>query len=307
MASLDVFGQLLPASWRGVPFPVVDFDSQWSHDRAAHKVYKKAVSNVETTGRNSREFSFDIPFHNGVVPGTSEDGLRGRILFPDLYLSFIDAFNEPTTGELVHPIHGKINCKPGTIRVLGRGNERSGVNVHATFDETDDDPEGNGPAPDSPAPITGIASDAEALDAMLGELSPPLTDDDGNTFPSFSELGAALRAPFDTLSILQARMLSPIVSISDQLDRLKESVDRQNDVGMWPIVNAIGALRESLFQLATNEEQVVKILRYIPHQRTTVAQIVAILHVDFDQLVQMNPMITDTPFVEEGTIVYYKR
>jgi hypothetical protein len=301
--ALDILVKLQPASWRGVPFPVLDMDVAWSHDRAHHKVYKKPVSNVETTGRNSREFSFDIPFRNGVVPGPVEDELRGRPLYPDLYRAFEDAFNEPTTGELVHPLYGKVKCKPGTIRVVCRGTERDGVTVHVTFDETDDNPDGTSPAPDAPSPITGISQEADALDAMLLDVVPPLVDENGNAFSSFADYGALLRSPFDTLTGLSIRIGGVINAFSAELDRLKESVDLLEDVGLWPIIHAIESLKDSLTDLVASQS--AKLHRFEAPKRMPVAQLLGMLHVDMDTLISFNPQIVDGPYVEEGTTVIY--
>jgi hypothetical protein len=305
---LDVLLQFLPASWRGVPFPVTDFEIGWSHDRAVHKVYKKPVSNIETTGRNSREFSFDIPFRNGVIPGPSEDELRGRSLYPDVYLAFVDAFNEDTAGKLIHPSVGKVNCKPGQIRVIGRAQDRDGLTVHVTFDESDDTPEGNAPPPDSPSPVTGLATEADNLDAMLIALTPPLTDEAGTPFTSFAQFGALLRAPFDTLTLLATRAGNVIAGFADQLDRLKESVDRANDVNLWPILDSVGKLKNSLIDLtAAGQKEALKLHKYVVPHDMTVTDIVNFLHVDFEALVQTNPFLCDGPVVTESTIVLYMR
>ncbi|MFA5186336.1 MAG: DNA circularization N-terminal domain-containing protein [Patescibacteria group bacterium] len=306
---LDILLQFLPASWRGVPFPVADFDISWSHDHAVHKVYKQPVSNIETTGRNSREFGFDIPFRNGVIPGPTEDDLRGRILYPDVYLAFVDAFNEDTAGDLIHPSVGKVNCKPGQIRVIGSAQSRDGVMVHATFTESDDTPEGNAPPPDSPAPMTGIASEAENLDTMLLVLKPPPLDDDtGEPFTSFAQFGALLRAPFDTLSLLSTRVGNAIAAFGDQLDRLQESVSRLNDVSMWPILDSIGKLRDSLIDLTVaGQKEALKLHKYVTPHDMTVSDISNFLQVDFESLILANPFLCDSPIVVENTTVIYQR
>ncbi len=305
---LDALSQTLPASFRGVPFPVSSRECSWGHDAAEHKLFGVAVENVELTGRTGKVFTFEIPFRNGVNPGPNETELIGRVLYPDLFREFIDAFNDPTSGPLVDPFHGTVNCKPGTIDESMTGDARDGVIVKAKFRESNDTTEGTAPEPDSPATITGIAQAADALDAELAALNPPLTDDSGVPFTSFSQFGAMLRAPFDSLTLLSTRIGNVIAGFTGELQRLKESVDRMNDVGLWPIANAIVELQSLLYDVAAaGQRERSKLRRYVVPRDMALGAILTFLQVDFDTVVQLNPTICDSPIVPEGTAVIYRR
>lgn len=305
---LDVLSQFIQASWRGAPFYTTEFETAWGYDLAQHKVYRKPVSNVEDTGRNSREFSFDSPFRNGIIPGPSEKDMQTVVAYPDLFNQFIDAFNIGGPGQLVHPHFGKVNCKASTIRVVGRATERDGLTVHVTFVESDDTPEGNAPPADSPAPVTGIAHNASDLDAKLAALDPPLTDSEGMPFTSFSQFGELLRAPFDSFTLLTTRVGNVINAFSNELDKLQESIDRANDVGYWPIADAVSKLRDSLTDMMmAGQKEALKTYRYIVPRDMTLDQIIMQTGVDFDTLVKANPLIVDEPIVREGTIVIYQK
>jgi hypothetical protein len=305
---LDALSQTLPASWRGVPFPVASRECGWKHDQVKHAIFGKPVENIELTGLTGKELHYEIPFRNGVMPGPNEDALRGRILFPDLYIAFIDAFNEPTSGTLVDPLHGPLNCKAGSIHEVMSGDARDGVVVRVTFEQSDDSPEGSAPPVDTPAAITGIAQTADALDAQLADLTPPLTDDDGEPFTSFSQFGAALRAPFDSLSLLSTRLGNVIAGFTCELERLKDSVERANDVGLWPIEQSATELLNFLadIMLAGQREE-TKLRRFVVPRDMSLGAIMTFLHVDFDVLLQLNPTIADNPTVPEGTAVTYRR
>lgn len=301
---MDALSQTLPASWRGIPFPVTSREVGWGHDLAHHKIFKKPVDNVEMTGRNSREFSFEIPFRNGILPGPNEDTLRGRILFPDLYVAFVDAFNEDTAGDLVDPMWGKVNCKPGTIREVMSGDARDGVVVRATFVESDDTPEGNANAVDTPAAISGFLAASDKLDNAL--VSVP--EDLQAGFISLAEIGALLRSPFDTLTLLSLRFAGLLSAVSGQLDALQFSIEAVDDIGFWSVQEAINDLRNSIadIQQAGQAEQ-TKLRMYMTPVDMTLAQILSFLRVDFDSIVQLNPTICDGPIVYKDTPVMYSR
>jgi hypothetical protein len=304
---LDALSQTLPASWEGVPFPVTNRTCRGGQDSAAHN-YFGVLENRELTGPSGREFSYEIPFRNGVGPGKNEDQLKGRVLFPDLFRAFLDAFNDPTARVLVDPVHGRVNCKAGTVEDVLNGDSRDGVTVRATFFESNDNVDGTAPKPDEPAPITGIAQAADALDAQLAALTPPITDSEGNAFTSFAQLGAQLRAPFDTMTLLSMRVGNVIAAFTGELQRLKESVDRLNDVNLWPIANAIAELQSFVYDVAdASQRERAKLSRYLVPRDMTLGAILTFLGVDFDTTVQLNPTICDYPLVPEGTAVIYKR
>ncbi len=304
----DVLSQLLPASWRGVPFPILSWSVGWSHDSVEHKPYRKKVSNVEDTGLNSRVFSFEIPFRNGIVPGPAEEKLRGKVLFPYLLMKFVDEFNKDDSGILVHPLFGPVNCKSGEIKLASDGKKRDGIEVQATFKESDDSAEGTAPKPDTPAVVHGMAMDADALDAELGSLNPPLEHEDGVPFASFSQIGALLRAPYDTASMLSMRFTNANSAMAAELTRLKEAVYRANDVNLWPINDLITKLRNALADMQSGSGGTsARMMRYVVPKEMTLGEISTLLNVSIEDLLASNPMIADEPLVRRGVQIIYVR
>ena len=304
----DELSQLLPFSWRDIVVPTVSLDVEVSHDQPEHKVFGRNAANVEWTGRNSRTFSASIPFYNNLLPGTSEVAISGVTLYPDQYQAFLDAMSDGSSGTLVHPDVGKINCKPKSIRSHWDPTRRDGLSVECSWIESDDSADGKAPELDSPAPITAIQADAAMLDSQLETLTPtPQPADGDKAFPSFTSLAYQVRAVFDKGALFVQRVNGVIDNMKAEVERLQESVDRLNAVNLHPIVDSSERLKSSLTSLReTGQARAALFKRYTVPSDTTMAAIAARLHVDVHALILANPIVAADLVIRAGTIIIYR-
>lgn len=303
----DELSQLLEASFRNVPFPTAGLEVSFSHDGPEHRIFGKDVNNVENTGRNSRVWSAQIPFFNGVRAGRAEHQLLGKVLFPVLYRQFLEAMKDGSAGELVDPDTGPVNVKPRTCRARIDPLRRDGFFVDATWIESDDSVDGTAPALDSPSPVTVLDIESKNLDTLIGTMNPPPPVADGDPpFGSFAGLFTSLRSVLDTVELQQQRIAGVINNFSSELDRLKESVDRLNDCALWPVYESIEHLQSSLTDLAQAGQASRPSLRFYTVPRdTTLAGVAAVLRTDTATLARVNPLLLEDPVVRGGTVVAY--
>ena len=126
----DVLEQFLECSWRGISFPTQSVDTEITHDLAVHKKADRDGGNVEATGRNPTVYSVKAVFLNTIVPGPMETWSN---LFPDTYNLFIEAVEDRSTGDFVHPFHGSRRCKIVKMSESFAAQSRGGPTVTVQF------------------------------------------------------------------------------------------------------------------------------------------------------------------------------
>lgn len=97
----DILATLAQASYRGILFPVEAAPLEGGNDFAEHTAYRRPGADQEFTGRKAYTGSFTIPLIN--IPALEK--VYG-LLFPDLLLRLVAAFEETPTGPMVHPLLG---------------------------------------------------------------------------------------------------------------------------------------------------------------------------------------------------------
>lgn len=136
---LQAFGGSDPSRWEifegsynGVLFHVFESKS----------AYQGAVSQIQDSG-GRRLAKYRFPYRDGQT--TDDLGRKPEELSLNIVLhgprylqglqQLIAEFNKPTPGDLLHPVRGKIRCKPETWQLVHSHDSRNAVGVQVTFTE----------------------------------------------------------------------------------------------------------------------------------------------------------------------------
>ena len=133
MTANDALSQLGPLSWRGIIAPYDSLKTSGGQTIVQHRKPDRDGARLEATGRNPYKVSATILFHNGIAWDKTVD--PSRPLFPDQYLAFFAACADRTTGDLLHPVLGKMRAKVEAWDSTIVGARRDGAAVYRQVNE----------------------------------------------------------------------------------------------------------------------------------------------------------------------------
>lgn len=304
-----LFRQLLGAKWRDVPFPYTSCELDVRHDLATHKPADRSGANVESW-LAPLEFTFDIPFLNGIGAAPSESWKPGT-LYPTQMRAFLDAFQDTSKGLLQHPELGQIFCKPNHAKFRWAASELTGIRVQAAFIQTYADDEGDLSIA-SPSPIGTLHTESDALDANLSAAAvqvPGLP-----TFPmTFHDFVRSFEGAIDQITLLEKQYGGALDSLVGQVNDLEDHLDLlSGSTGalMWPLYSSIEAIKSAArtakkvaFQRSTQVS-----IYIVPADKTlgaVVADLAQYATVALEDIIKLNAWIMSAPTVPAGSKVRF--
>ena len=306
----DLFAQLHPVSWKGVFFPLTDWEDTVRQDLVIHRYADRNGAFVEGTGRHPLQITAVIPFLNYISPATSE-GWSGGSLYPFTFRKFINACLDGTSGTLFHPEFGPLNCKLDMAKTSWSGKVRGGVWCHATWVESDDDQADQlGQDLSDASPITLLDTASFDLDAQVAGLQSTLAS---NPFPplqySFSQLGGQIAAVIDTPTLLSKEFQGAADNVIYQCNQVKGALEMAANASPlnWPIFQnceRLKAVANSVLARPTvTGRRPTKIL--VTQKDSTLAQLIAQTGSTANDFLQLNYALVGQPVVPKGTQVLY--
>jgi prophage DNA circulation protein len=156
-----------------------------------------------------------------------------------------------STGELVHPLYGTIQCKPSEWKASLNADERGGQFVDITFIETRDD----GVTPAFSTRESAYAQTVAAdLDSQLAALVPsPVVFTANDDATSFLDVVLQLSRVVDGATLHARQALAKVDGTIAKLDRLAGSIDRAADV---VTVDATSGLTKTLGKLGAGSGRI---------------------------------------------------
>lgn len=296
----DPISELLECSFRGISFPTISVDVSFQHDIVRHRRMDRNGAKLENTGLNVFMFNITAPFCNTIARGASETWDK---LYPDQYVALLDALQDRSTGDFVHPEFGSRRCKADNVKSSLSPEYRSGVVLTFSLIEDTED--------DANAIITtdSFAFGATAainLDAALGALNPPV--DSGielDGFDSFSDFMDSIQASFDQVGLLEKQVIGKIDRVIGKVNNLTTSI---TDPIKW-LGTAPDEFIDSLLQIKKNalvQEQKTTGF-YQTTSRMTLFALCDYLSNSPSEIAELNPGIISSSIVKPFTIVrYYK-
>ena len=305
-----LFRQLLEARWRDVSFPVTGMTVDIRHDLAVHKPADRDGANVESTGLAPLEFTFEIPFLNGISPAPNETWQRGA-LYPTQLRAFLTAFQDRSKGLLQHPELGQIFCKPNHASLKWVGTELTGIRVQAAFTQTYADDEGDLSVA-SPSPIATMHNEAAQLDTNLSAalaIAPSLP-----SFPaSFESFMRGIDAIVDVPTLLSMQVGGKLNSVIGQVNALEDRVELAvgaTGAVLWPILAGCEAMKASALAIQKTILQTSNnvAIYSVPVDKTIgalVADLGAYGTILLEDIIKLNPWIMSSPVVPAGAKVRF--
>lgn len=294
--TVDLYAQFPGVSWRGIPFPVTSLRNGFGHAHVEHYFVYRDGCHIEATGRNARNFHARIPFHNGVQASPLEQW-AGQQLFPTLFNRFLLAVEDRSTGELLHPTYGPLQCKTRDVDwTYQAGTGVDGATIDVSWYETTDSEDINGTIAQQ-APMAQAISNADKLDSALtvAKTKDPLPELANDT------------TPFGTLIRNFQGGTGNLGRIDSKLDNTSLALDRLNSVNFWELRTSTEDMRAAVYDLKSNPSQGGKTIKTftIGNFGTTLPLLSISLGVRTDDLVRLNPKLANDPRVPPGTKVKY--
>lgn len=306
----DILEQLLPASWRGLQFPVVSMRSTIAHDLVEHKYWGVDGARVEATGLAPCRHSFRVPFINGLKTGHGE---TWSDLYPNHLRRVAIAFQDKKTGVLQHPEFGEIACKAERFEIDWSSERRGGVDAELSFVETI--VEGDTDKLTFPSPVKEVDLSASELDgptmkadlkALLKakglELPPYLLDKEPF---SFTDAMNAIKKVTDYPALVSRRAGGKIDSVVYQAQRVEQSVAGLRSALTWPVtqnVERVKAAAHDMNETLIAGSRTVRLFT-VPHDTTIAGVVRQIRGAKVGDIVKLNPGLMIQPEIRRGTVV----
>lgn len=299
----DLFSQLLPCTWRGLHFPIVEVTTNGSHDIGRHKRVDRDGARLEATGRNPNVFHVKAVFVNHILPGPAEQWEQP--LYPNVYAQLIGKMEDRTTGDFQHPYRGKIRCKPISWTENLNARLTDGVTVDLTFEETIEKDDDLQDITTTASPINQIESFAKDMDDNIAARGFQSADPD-NGVMSFTDAAQKIKGAFDQFTLLNAQIGGLVNRVLYRLQSVQDSVNAASNCQNWVLTQSIERLRGALLDAkakAAAQQKSVSI--YIAPKDTTLGALSATLGTSVADLVKLNPPLAASPKVARMTVVRY--
>lgn len=238
--------RILRASYEGVPFPVREAKTTFSHDGTGHKAYRVPGADWEPCGLNPDEGTLVIPAVTGV------EGMD----WPRGWDRLVRAVKAAPIGRLVHPTRGELRVFVHRLEESAEAEVRNGVqgtlqwsqhNPNAQTVPAGSDAGGSGAAASAQAErvnaallIVGIvAAVAEAVDALLSDLTSGNIAPVSSVIAGFSKLRASVDYYRGQPEVQAASGYDAMVELSALLRVLDkaqaEFLPRTDDAGVYMV------------------------------------------------------------------------
>lgn len=281
-------------SWRALSAPPYDDVSfSFSHQQAERRYPYIDGAGHDWVGRNPLAITTKLYFLNALRPS----------MFPNYWDEWRAILFDGESGELRHPILGKLRARvvDGDVEFTAR--RRDGVICNVRFTETLDDPSTAVKFADTTADLAALAAACD-LNLAADEINWP----DGERSTSLTELIGAIEGLALSAQLTMAGMINQALGTVARLIRL---CDTYNDAAKWATRDSLVQLWTGLYDLAEQAGDVANAagLRPIGYYTTvgtvTLDWLARELSNTVAELLELNIHLLAAPAVPEGTKVLY--
>lgn len=287
-------------TWRGLAVPYDQLSIEFKHDLGEHRRPDLDGARIEATGRGPRSISARCIFLNR---GTSLAAKPyQQAWYPDVFLAFMTAMEDRSSGYLNHPVRGQLICKPVSAKSVMQSTQRDGEIVECAWVETlDDDSLADYPAE---SPTAALQTEATSLDNELAKLTPPLPTSVTGT-ASFSDMCRSVTAVADTAALIAYSGAGKVNEIGYRLGNVHAALMR---LATTPVaaINSVERLRSALSDVQSRLLSSSKPTRFyqVPAD-STLGAIAAFLKATPEDLLKLNPTLARSASVQRGALVRY--
>lgn len=307
----EVFSQYPPATWapddgQVIVFPVEDIqESGGARLVRRERPYRKGAK-LDNTGRTPFVWRFTSKFNNSI----REEGLEqnGAPLYPDVLNRIIETFDSKLTGDLLVPTRGMVRARAERYdRRETSSNNRNGAFLTIIFveDNEDDVDSSSVGAPSVNATAVQIAADTQFSADQQGFDTGSLQD----WRHAMAQIESLVSAPREYVRDLQetARI---IFGTTEKLLRTHQSnADwtkqqfKGHEGNRMERLLLKGSDRAAQVQIQAQQNQPKK-RGVVFEQDQSLASISAMLGVQYEDLLYMNPQLANPMYIPKGTLVY---
>ena len=300
-----LFGYLLEFQWRGIGVPTEKFTTEIRQDLVIHKFADRDGAHIESTGRHPFQITATIPFIVGINAGLAESWVAYP-LYPDQFRKFFIACTDNTSGTLQHPELGPLTCKCESARFTWSAHRRGGVDVEASWIESDDTTGDLTAALSTASPLAGLTSSAADFDVQLaapnfGAVPPPFVP----KF-TFSSLVQSITADIDQFTVLAHQVTGQLNAMVYSAQQVTTALNLASNALQWPLQlsasKTIEAARTALTQVIAKGKPVSK---YTVLKDSTMGQLATSIPADIGDLINLNPTLLQSFTVPAQTVVNF--
>ena len=301
-----LFAHLLDTTWRGVSFPVSHYTTEVRQDLVVQKFADRDGGHVESTGRHPIQMSATIPFIVGINAGPNESW-KSVPLYPTQWRAFFLACCDNTSGPLQHPELGLLTCKVERCHTVWSAERRGGVDVDASWLESDDTGGDLTAALATPSPLAGLTASAAAIDADLAAMASTVTGMPTPYTPPFSlsAMVSQITAIAGSVTALQQGIAGSVASVVYQAQRVQASLDAASNSLNWPLQLACSQTIESANNALAAAPAGPPVQVYTTTADATIGALATAIPSDITSLLALNPALAASPVVPRGTQVRY--
>lgn len=306
----DVLSQLSEAAWRGIEFPLTEWEFGFSQDSEAHRFIFRDEQLIESLGLTNPTYRYKIPFREGLARGPWEN------LFVEVWPKFLAACIDRSAGILLDPFNGPVQCKVASLAATGDPNRRDGLDVEANFITAPDEDFDRVELGTQLSSIQGAQGLQHALDQnlsssdlddatkkQLAELNKPAQT--GRLNPLQFATGAA-----NQIEVAGNKLAAGFGQVANQMQTLDDSVRRLGRPDLQPIrANArrleLAALDLAKLTIGRDPSRSRTIRIYTVPADVGKIALAARLKMTVQDLIRLNPSIARSPLVKTDTEVAY--
>ena len=305
----DLFAQLKGFQWKGVDFPSAEDDLEIRQDLVIHRFADRNGAYVEGTGRHPVQITARIPFLNHIYSGQNENWPQGA-LYPYQWRLFLEQCLEGTSGTLVHPELGPLNCKIDVSKTTWSGKVRGGVWVQATWVESDDTQADQlGQDLSNASPIGNLTANADDLDENIATMAAALSAQSNPLPPlefSFDMLANAVVGVIDVPPVLAKSYAGRVDNIIYQANRVQQALAMSPVLGplAWPIFQGAQRVKDAAYNakaLPPLAGSAPVLTKNIPKD-STLSQAALFVGADITDFIVLNAALVATP-VDRKSVV----
>ena len=312
----DLFASLLEFQWRGIGFPVADFDTELAQRHTVHDFADRDGAHVEPQGRRPLRIMARVPLLNYITRGKRESWVE-RQLYPAVWRKLFAACADRTSGTLQHPELAPLTCKCENMKTRWEASVRGGVWVTLQWIQSDDNTADLANALSTPSPAASVFANAAALDAALKTVSPLVIPQPYVPPISFSDLANAVRGVVDQVTLLQKSFAGRIANIIYECNALESSLTMAENALNWPLYQMAEELKASCIELSqsllngggagggggSSGARVIKF--YTTTKDATLAQVAASVGSPVADIMQLNSAFVSIGIVPSQTQIRY--
>lgn len=297
-----ILDQLREFSWKGVSFPVSKVHLSLQQDLVEHRFWSQDGANVEATGRAPLTISATIHFRNNITPGRQE---TWSVLYPNVFRKFFDLSADRSTGVLVHPEFGPLNCKLKSAEIEHTAERRDGCDVEASWIETREK-ENSAAAFVTQTPVATAELAAFDLDSNLNTLRPTLPA--GPVYAAnFSDSVRSICAVGDQISLLSRQIGGQFASINYRLNQIEALLQGAKSALNAVVLQSINRMRHATNNLQQKLLQTQRETRIfiVPVPKTLASIVIDVSGNAIGDLIRLNPSLVGLATLPRGTAVRY--